>query len=128
MSWDGRGPGRGGGALTPYAAGEGDEHAERFCVVFCALVRLEAFEDPDHDREDDDLAGGADGERDVGDPVSLHGLIVRVLFWAGTQSNKWAALDCGRVLTFSFQRQPEPQIPVPPAGPGQDLEMPLSRR
>lgn len=37
---------------------EGNQYAERFCVVFGAIPRFHGFQDPNHDCQNDDLADG----------------------------------------------------------------------
>lgn len=50
---------------TPDTAGECDEDAERLRIVLCTCTDFESLDDPDHDHQYDDLANGADGERNV---------------------------------------------------------------
>ena len=73
---------------TPNGTRECNEHAEGFRVVFGAVACLEALDDADHDCEDNDLAGRANCERHVRDPVSREGLEIRVVIETVQDKNK----------------------------------------
>ena len=67
-------------SLTPNTSSEGDEDAECLRIVFHAFVGVKPLEDPNHDSENDDLAGGTDGERHVRDTVPRNGFKIGMFF------------------------------------------------
>lgn len=73
---------------TPNSTRECNEHAEGFRVVFGAIACLQALNNADHDRKDNDLAGRANCERHVRDPVPREGLEIRVVIEAVQDKNE----------------------------------------
>jgi hypothetical protein len=58
---------------TAHPARECDEHIECPCIILYICIRLERFENADHDEENDNPARGADDERNIRDAIARHG-------------------------------------------------------